>query len=125
MVVSEAEEAKCGGTKSVEDNGGISQDATNAANACHSFWDGVGREAGAKGARLSAGLAQQAGVEQCLESQPLQQQLDFAPPTFAPVPAEMLWTLCQTRTNPSRVTTTIFATRDVIASSWPTGNTNS
>jgi hypothetical protein len=125
MIVSEAEEAKCGGTKSIENNGGISHEATDAANACCSFWEGVGREAGAKGVRLSAGLAQQAGVEQCLESQPLQQQLDFAPPTSAPVPAETVETLFQTRTNPSRMTTTIFTTRDVMASSWSFGNTDS
>ena len=40
----------------------VNREFADAASACHSFWDGAGREAGATGAWLSAGLAQQAGV---------------------------------------------------------------
>jgi hypothetical protein len=106
------------GNSSAEIKGSVSEEAADAASAYHSFWVEVGREAGAKGARFSAGLAQQMGVEQCLESQPLQQQLDFLTATFAPVPAETVGTLCQTKANPSRMTTAVFTKRDVMASSW-------
>ena len=118
MAVSEADEAECAGSLSVERDGSVSQEEADAASACISFWEGVGREAGAKGARLSAGLAQQTGVEQCLESQPLQQQFDFVPPTFAPAPAETVGALCQTRTSPSKIMSAVFASRDVMASNW-------
>lgn len=51
----------------------VNRVAVDAASACHSFWEGVGREAGA-GSRLSAGLAQHAGVAHfpCLPPQHLQ-----------------------------------------------------
>ena len=118
MAVSEAGEAACEGSSLAGKVGSVSRETTDAASACHSFGEEVGREAGANGARLSAGLAQQTGVEQCLESHPLQQQLDLAPPMFAPVPAETGETLRQTRTNPSRTTTAVVRKRDVMSSSW-------
>ena len=42
--------------------GSFSEAAADAARACHSFWNPRGREAGATGARLPAGRAQQSGV---------------------------------------------------------------
>jgi hypothetical protein len=61
---------------------------------------------------LSAGLAQQAGVEQCLESHPVQQQHDFAPAT--PMPAEGVGRLCQARIIPSTMAAAFFTKRDII-----------
>ncbi len=62
--------------------GSVSKKTTDAANACHSFCEREGGT-GVNGARLSAGLAQQAGVEQVMESQPVRQQPDFAAGAFA------------------------------------------
>jgi hypothetical protein len=61
------------GNSFAEGKGSASTEVADAASACHSFWEEVGREAGAIGARLSAGLAQQAGVEHfpCLPPQHL------------------------------------------------------
>jgi hypothetical protein len=66
-------------------------------------------------------LAQQAGVEQCLESHPpQQQQLDFAPPT--PMPPETVGTLCQARIITSGMTAAVFTKRDIMVSSWSLSN---
>jgi hypothetical protein len=118
IAVSEADEAECEAGSSDETDGSVSQEETDAASACISFWERVGRETGAKGVRLSAGLAQQAGVEQCLESQPLQQQLEFALLTFAAALARVVGTFCETRTNPSKITSTVFANRNAMVLGW-------
>jgi hypothetical protein len=111
MAASEADEAEWEGGTSVGNMGGVNPEETDDASTCHSFWDEVGREAGVKGVRLSAGRVQQTGVEQCFTSQPRQQQLDFVPSEFAPEPADAAGTLCQTRTNPSKMTSVVFTSR--------------
>jgi len=60
--ISDADETECEGGSSVGNVGRDNQEKADAASACHSFWEEAGIEAGAKGARLSAGLPQQAGV---------------------------------------------------------------
>jgi hypothetical protein len=99
-------------------NGSVSNGATNAASACHSFEEWEGTEAGGNGVRLLAGFAQHAGVAQCLKSQPVQQQLDFVTGVFEPAPAETVKTPGHARTNPSRRTTAIFTVRDVMSCIW-------
>ena len=94
-------------------SGSVSHEETDAASACHSFWQEVGRETGAKGSRFSGGLAQQTGVAQCLESQPEQQQLDFAA-AVALTLAVRVGLLCQTTTNASTMAIAVFASRDVM-----------
>ena len=61
------------GKSLTEGKGSVNRFAVDAASACHSFWDGVGRETGTKGAWLLAGLAQHAGVAHfpCLPPQHL------------------------------------------------------
>jgi hypothetical protein len=49
MAASETGETKCGEKPTTGKDGGVSAEETEAANACHSFWDEAGREAGAKG----------------------------------------------------------------------------
>ena len=85
-----------------------------AASACHSFeeWEGTG--AGARGAELLAGLAQQAVVEQRPESQPVRQQPGFPPRTLAP--RETAKVPGHARTNPSRRTVALFKVHELIVS---------
>jgi len=116
MAVSEAGEAECEGSWSVGSEGSVSQQETDATSACHSFWEEVGRGAGAKGARLSAGLVQQAGVGHF--AQPDLQHSQTACDGVGPLPADTVETPCHTRRNPSRVTSAVFASRVVMASSW-------
>jgi hypothetical protein len=93
MAVTEKNEAKRVSSSSVERGGSAGADATGAASICNSFWEAGGGEAGAVGMPFSAGLAQQAGVEQFFESQPLQQQLDFLPLALGPAAADTRKTL--------------------------------
>ena len=116
MAVSEADEEECEGSSSAGSEGSVSQEETDAASACHSFWEEVGRGAGAKGARLSAGLVQQAGVGHF--AQPDLQHLQPACDAVGPLPADTVETPCHTRRNPSRVTSAVFRSRVVMASSW-------
>ena len=116
MTVNEAAEAECEGSSSAGSEGSVSQEETDAASACHSFWEEVGRGAGAKGARLSAGLVQQTGVGHFV--QPDLQHLHPACDGVGPLPADALETPCHTRRNPSRVTSAVFTSRVVMASSW-------
>src|SRR6266705_4218510 len=64
------------------------------------------------------GLAQHSGVAQRVESQPVQQQLDFVPRAFWLTPAVTVKTPCQARTKPSRRTTAIFTGRSIMACNW-------
>jgi hypothetical protein len=64
------------------------------------------------------GLAQHAGVAQRMESQPVQQQVDFVPRAFCLTPAETVKTPCQASTKPSRRTTAIFTGRSIMARNW-------
>jgi len=63
------------------------------------------------------GLAQHAGVAQCVESQPVQQQLVLVPRAFALTPPDSEKTPCQARTNPNRKTAAVCAGRNIMASS--------
>jgi hypothetical protein len=49
MAVNEADEVKCEEDFSTERDGSVSQEEADAASACHSFWEEVGRGAGANG----------------------------------------------------------------------------
>jgi hypothetical protein len=63
IAATEAERTAEFGRLPAEIRGSVRQEEADAASACHSFWEVVGRgAAGAKGARLSTGLAQQEGV---------------------------------------------------------------
>ena len=104
------------GNWSAEGKGSVSKDTADAASACHSFLEEVGRGAGAKGARLSAGLMQQTGVGHF--AQPDLQHLQPVCDAVGPLPADTVETPCHTRRNPSRVTSAVFTSRVVMASSW-------
>ena len=114
MAVAEAGEAECEGSSSAGSEGSVSQEETDAASACHSFWEEVGRGAGAKGARLSAGLVQQTGVGHF--AQPDLQHLQPVCGAVGPLPADTVETPCHTRRNPSRVTSAVFTSRVVMPS---------
>jgi hypothetical protein len=118
MAVTEVEQAARGSSSSRKLKGNAIDKTTDAASACKSFWDVETTRAGATGVEGAFGLTQQAGVEQCLESQRGPQQFILARREFAPVPADAVKTPCQARTNPSRRTTAIFTGRNVIACNW-------
>lgn len=103
------------GSRSSGRSGRVSNEVTGAASACHSLDERVGTGAGVEGARLSAGLAQQAGVAHRVESHPVQQQLDFAALGFEPVPAYTVTTPCHTRRSPSKSTIGIFTACDLMS----------
>jgi len=100
MAVTEVEETASGGSSSGKRKGNASDETTDAARACNSFWDVETARAGATGAEGAFGFTQHAGVEQCLESQRGPQQFILARRAFAPVPADNVKTPCQARTNP-------------------------
>lgn len=117
MAVGEADGAECEGSSSIESGGSVSQEETDAASACHSFWEEVGREAGAKGSRFSAGFVQQIGVAHL--PQPDLQHAQFGlcdAVVESPERADTEATPCHTRRNPSSVTSAVFASRVVMAS---------
>ena len=116
MAVAEAEEAACEQSSLTGMAGSVSQEETDAASACHSFGEMVGREAGAKGSDGCEGLAQQTGVAHL--PQPDLQHGQFACDVEGPLPADTVGTFCHTRRNPSKMTTAVFTNRDVMASSW-------
>jgi len=77
-------------------------------SACNGFCEVGGSGTGVIGAEGLFGLAQQAGVEQCVKSQPLQQQF-FALPAEAKFErAAELKAPCQARTKLSRRTRAAF-----------------
>ena len=118
MAVREAGGAKHEGNSLTENDSNGSKTETDTASAGLSFWDDeVGRESGEAGGRLSAGLAQHAGVEQCPELQPRQQPLDFVPSADPPALNAAPGKPHQTSTHPSRMTTVVLTKRDVMVSS--------
>jgi len=106
------------GSSVAEREGSASNGMTDAASACDSFCEVAGREAGATGTEGASRFTQQTGVAQCLLSQPLQQQLFFAPCVVAPMREDDAMTPCQARINPSSATTAILIGRDVMFSDW-------
>jgi len=115
-------EKAVGGGSTVGGDCTVRTEATAVAKACNSFWE---FERGKTGTlRLSAGFAQHAGVAQCLESQPVQQHLGFAPRVFGAPPADIVKTPCHARINPSRKTTAVFTGRNNMASTWSHRTTN-
>ena len=116
MSVAEAEEAACEGSSLAGMDGSVSQEETDAASACHSFWEVVRREAGAKGSDGCEGLAQQTGVAHL--PQPDLQHGQLACAVEVPLLAEIAGTFCHTRMNPSKMTTAVFTHRDVMFSIW-------
>ena len=117
MAITEADTSGRASSSSSEPKDGASTEMRDTESACNSFWELEGRAQGAIGVEGAFGITQQAGVEQCLKSQPLQQQLDSVTPAFGLRPVETEKTPCHARTNPSRRTTADFANRDVMASS--------
>ena len=117
MAVAEGHRARDEGDSSAGREGSDSTETTDAVRAWNSFCEADGREAGATGAEGASGLTQHAGVEQCLKSQPEQQQPALALRFVVPVPTDTVRTPWQARTNPSRKTTAIFIGRDVMFSS--------
>lgn len=91
-----------------------SNETTDAASAMNSLCEVDGSDAGAIGAEGVLRFTQQAGVEQCVPSQPEQQQPLFAPCALAPLELDAAKTPCQARMNPSRRTTAIFTGRDIV-----------
>ena len=108
--------AECG--LSAGSDGNVAKKTSDAAKACNSFWEFVRGETGAFGMRLSTGFAQQAGVAQFLESQPVQQHADFALRPLVSAPAETVKTPCQARRKPSQRTIAVFTCRSLIFRSW-------
>ncbi len=74
----------------------VNTETTDGARACHSVWDEDGGAIGVTGARLSAGIAQQARPQhwQCFEPQ----HLRATGAANVATPAETAKTLCQTVT---------------------------
>ena len=89
-------------------DGSVSKRSAETGSACNSFCEAEDCRAGEEGVGGCDGLAQQAGVAQCEESQPVLQQLDWVPRGYSLIPAETMKTLCQARMNPSRSTVAIF-----------------
>ena len=118
MAVSEAGEAACEGSALAGRNGSVSGETTDAASACHSFWEEVGREAGANGSDGCEGLAQQTGVAHLPQPDLQHGQLACAAEGLPPLRAAIVGTFCHTRMNPSKMTTAVFTNRDVMASGW-------
>jgi hypothetical protein len=116
MAVSEAGEPACEESSLAGKVGSASGETTDAASACNSFWEEVGREAGANGSDDCEGLAQQTGVAHL--PQPDLQHGQLACAVEAPLLAAIVGTLCHTRMNPSKMTTAVFTIRNVMASSW-------
>jgi len=117
MTVTEAEGARRGNSLA-ECEGSVSSVTTDAASAWNSFCEVEGREAGATGTEGVSRFTQQAGVEQCLSSQPVQQQLLWAMRARALVGADAAKTPGQARTNPSRRTAAALTIRIFMAANW-------
>src|SRR5258706_16138363 len=118
MAVTEAEEEARGSKSSAALERSVSSETKETASAWNSFCEVEGREAGATGAEGVSRFTQQAGVAQCLLSQPVQQQLFCATVAPALVRADTAKTPCNARTSPSRRTTAILVGRDVMFGYW-------
>ena len=124
MAVTEEGEGARVGSSFAGRAGSGSSETTVATSACNSFCAGAGSEAGSDGAEGASRFTQQAGVAQCLLSQPVEQQLAFTDDALPTGKAEAAKTPCQARTNPSRSTAAILMQRDLIVSDWSFGNGN-
>ena len=127
MAVSAAGEVQRGKIAAAGNDGSVSQEEeSDAASACHSFGDVVGREAGAIGADGWAGREQHTGVAHLAQAatvwQHWQPAWDWAGRLVER--ADTAETPCQTRRNPSRMTRAIFVRRAVMASKWSCGTAN-
>jgi hypothetical protein len=98
--------------------GNATNKAADAASACNLFCELERGETGGVGTGLSAGFTQQAGVAQCLESQPVQQHVDFALPPLVSALAEVVKTPCQARRNPSQRIIAVFMYRSFMFRGW-------
>ncbi|HZM05506.1 MAG TPA: hypothetical protein VFC44_21100 [Candidatus Saccharimonadales bacterium] len=78
----------------------VSVETRDGAGACHSFCEGVGGAVGVTGARLSAGVAQQARPQHWQSFEP--QHLRTTGAADVAAPAETAKTLCQTVTTLTR-----------------------
>jgi hypothetical protein len=127
MEFTETVEGSRAGGRSARRAGSVTNAITKAASAWNSLCDAEGRERGATGADGGLGLTQHAGVEQCLLSQPAQQQLVFEFCVVTPIGAKVVNTPWHVRTKPTRRTIAILAGRNVIVlqlavlilKSWP------
>ena len=99
------EEENVLGKSSVDGAGNVGTKAAEAASACHSVWEVEGGAQGVTGARLSAGVAQQARPQhwQCFDPQHLRAigTVDVATPTDPAI------TPCQEVTAPIRMASRI------------------
>jgi hypothetical protein len=118
MSVTEAGDGTHAGKSPACREGSASSETTEAASAWNSFCETEGREAGATGAEGAPRFTQHAGVAQCLLSQPVQQQLFFAPCAVVLAVRHDAKTPCHARRNPSRRTTAILIGRDVMFGDW-------
>ncbi len=118
MEVTEAGDGAQAGKPPAWRAGSVITEPTDTASAWNSFCEVEGREAGVTGVEGVSRFTQQAGVAQCLLSQPVQQQLRFARCAAAPTRPVDAKTPCQARTNPSKSTTAILIGNDVIFSDW-------
>src|SRR5437899_5322885 len=101
MAITEADTSGRASSSSSEPKDGASTEMRDTESACNSFWELEGRAQGAIGVEGAFGITQQAGVEQCLKSQPLQQHFFLLPSEMSLVPAASLKKPCAARTNPS------------------------
>lgn len=84
MGVTEANDRAQAGKSPAWRTGSVITEATDTASAWNSFCEVEGREAGVTGAEGVSRFTQQAGIPQCLLSEPVQQQLLLARSAIAP-----------------------------------------
>jgi len=128
MAVSAAGEVQRGKIAAAGNDGSVSQEEeSDAASACHSFGDVVGREAGATGAEGWAGRGQHTGVAHLAQAATVWQHSQAAWDWTGTLVerADTAETPCQTRRNPSKTTRTVFVRRAVMASKQSCGTANS
>ena len=121
MAVSAAGEVQREEISAVGNNGSVSQEEeSDAASACHSFWNETGRGAGAIGTEGLSGLEQHTGVAHFSQTVPGLQHWQPAWDCAGRLAerADTAATPCHTRRNPSRRTRAVFVRRAVMASKW-------
>lgn len=97
---------------SASTNGSVDDAVATGGPACNWFENCQGMEGLRIGAPLSAGLAQQTGVEQFLRSQPLQQHAVV--PRFDPKAPDAVKLSGKTMSNPKTRTPALFAMCEII-----------
>ena len=95
--------------------GGVATETAGGALSCHAFCELAGGVAGGAGTGGAGVATQQVGVEQLVKSQPVQQQRDFVPRASAPGRVLAMMIPCPARNIPSRNTTTVRTSRDLMA----------